>query len=361
MYHPRALAVAAQRETMLPEYFSVDVVMERIALHNRWTSEQWRPAAVDAVGPGRADTAAARAPTCIEDTPERTLWRFRGARDRGSSDRGGGLLPQRLVGIPRRFRDVAHARRRRRAACRALHRHAELQRGRPLHGRRRARRPGADERPDPRLARRVRRGALQARAQEEGEAQRPLPRRRVPPGIVDGRDRPVVPSPLVAAQARGRARPAPRACRSGAARRGAGAARVPHRSPRRAGARAAEPPPLPPVESLTLDFRLQAVPVREGRRDRQARGLAQALQRPALQRDGRPRHLHRRLFDTRSRCREGFLDEARGRVQDARGEGRRSQACGARPSARARSTPQSIPCRDLPTQTDDQDANERQG
>jgi hypothetical protein len=39
--------------------------------------------------------------------------------------------------------------------------------------------PGADERFDPRLARRVRRGALQARAQEEGEAQRPLPRRRV--------------------------------------------------------------------------------------------------------------------------------------------------------------------------------------
>jgi hypothetical protein len=62
---------------MLPEYFSVDVVMERIALHNRWTSEQWRPAWVDPVAPGRATgTAPALAPVCIEDTPERTLWKF---------------------------------------------------------------------------------------------------------------------------------------------------------------------------------------------------------------------------------------------------------------------------------------------
>jgi len=60
---------------MLPEYFSVDVVMERLALHNRWTSEQWRPASVDAVGPGRA---MALPPECIDDTPVRTLWRFAG-------------------------------------------------------------------------------------------------------------------------------------------------------------------------------------------------------------------------------------------------------------------------------------------
>jgi len=75
VYHPRALAVAAQTKTMLPEYFSIDVVMERIALHNRWTTEQWRPASVDAVAPGRATAAAA---SCIEDTPERSRWRFGG-------------------------------------------------------------------------------------------------------------------------------------------------------------------------------------------------------------------------------------------------------------------------------------------
>src|SRR5262245_64631482 len=60
---------------MLPEYFSVDVVMERIALNNRWTSEQWRPASVEPIGPGRA---TASAPERIEDTPERTRWRFAG-------------------------------------------------------------------------------------------------------------------------------------------------------------------------------------------------------------------------------------------------------------------------------------------
>jgi hypothetical protein len=62
---------------MLPEYFSVDVVMERIALHNRWATEQWRPAAVDGVGPGRP-AASDSAPICIEDGPERSRWRFRG-------------------------------------------------------------------------------------------------------------------------------------------------------------------------------------------------------------------------------------------------------------------------------------------
>ena len=75
MYDPRALAVAVHWKTMLPEYFSVDVVMERIALHNRWASEQWRPAAVDAVGPGRATAVE---PVCIEDGPDRSLWRFGG-------------------------------------------------------------------------------------------------------------------------------------------------------------------------------------------------------------------------------------------------------------------------------------------
>ena len=62
---------------MLPEYFSVDVVMERKTLHNRWTTEQWGPAAVEAIGPGRPATPDAP-PICIEDTPERSRWRFSG-------------------------------------------------------------------------------------------------------------------------------------------------------------------------------------------------------------------------------------------------------------------------------------------
>ena len=41
-----------ERITMLPVYFSVDVVMERIPLVNRWVSEQWQPAAVVPVGAG---------------------------------------------------------------------------------------------------------------------------------------------------------------------------------------------------------------------------------------------------------------------------------------------------------------------
>ena len=56
-------------------YFCVDVVMERIALSNRWTNEQWQPSAVLGRGEGRAAPGAAE---CILDTPERTLWRFPG-------------------------------------------------------------------------------------------------------------------------------------------------------------------------------------------------------------------------------------------------------------------------------------------
>jgi hypothetical protein len=60
---------------MLPVYFCVDVVMQRIALNNRWVSEQWQPAQVIPVGEGRG---SASAPECMLDTPERTLWRFAG-------------------------------------------------------------------------------------------------------------------------------------------------------------------------------------------------------------------------------------------------------------------------------------------
>ncbi|HTQ01311.1 MAG TPA: DUF3305 domain-containing protein [Casimicrobiaceae bacterium] len=62
-------------KTMLPVYFCVDVVMERVALRNRWASEQWQPRAVLGRGEGRAVPGAAE---CTLDTHERTLWRFPG-------------------------------------------------------------------------------------------------------------------------------------------------------------------------------------------------------------------------------------------------------------------------------------------
>src|SRR4030095_5507857 len=60
---------------MQPVYFSVDVVMDRITLHNRWASEQWQPSAVHPVGEGRTSVQPA---VCVTDTAERTSWRFPG-------------------------------------------------------------------------------------------------------------------------------------------------------------------------------------------------------------------------------------------------------------------------------------------
>ena len=60
---------------MLPVYFSVDVVMDRVALDNRWASEYWQPAAVVPLGEGRTAPATA---VCDLDSPARTSWRFPG-------------------------------------------------------------------------------------------------------------------------------------------------------------------------------------------------------------------------------------------------------------------------------------------
>lgn len=62
---------------MLPVYFCVDVLMERIPLANRWVSEQWQPAGVVPVGV-IASAASPGAPECVADASERTLWRFPG-------------------------------------------------------------------------------------------------------------------------------------------------------------------------------------------------------------------------------------------------------------------------------------------
>ena len=59
-------------------YFSVDVLMERVPLVNRWVSEQWRPAAVVPVGPVDAQSVLTEPPAaqCVRNGPEGTLWRF---------------------------------------------------------------------------------------------------------------------------------------------------------------------------------------------------------------------------------------------------------------------------------------------
>jgi hypothetical protein len=58
---------------MMPLFFSVDVVMERVPLVNRWVSEQWQPAAVIPQAEGKQDAGP---PECIEDGAERAQWKF---------------------------------------------------------------------------------------------------------------------------------------------------------------------------------------------------------------------------------------------------------------------------------------------
>ena len=65
---------------MKPLYFSVDILMERIPLVNRWVSEQWRPAAVVPVGEMSSELRPAQPgqPECTADGPDGTMWRFPG-------------------------------------------------------------------------------------------------------------------------------------------------------------------------------------------------------------------------------------------------------------------------------------------
>ena len=65
---------------MTPKYFSVDILMERVPLVNRWVSEQWRPAAAVPIGEIvlTADVAEPQVPDCVADGPAGTTWRFSG-------------------------------------------------------------------------------------------------------------------------------------------------------------------------------------------------------------------------------------------------------------------------------------------
>jgi hypothetical protein len=65
---------------MKPLYFSVDILMERIPLANRWVSEQWRPAAVVPVGEVSLESGGVKPPVAerVADGPAGTTWRFAG-------------------------------------------------------------------------------------------------------------------------------------------------------------------------------------------------------------------------------------------------------------------------------------------
>ncbi len=60
---------------MSPLYFSVDVVMERVPLANRWASERWQPAEVIPVAEGQGTGGA---PECLRDDATGSRWRFPG-------------------------------------------------------------------------------------------------------------------------------------------------------------------------------------------------------------------------------------------------------------------------------------------
>ena len=65
---------------MKPEYFCVDVLLERVPIVNRWADEQWRPAAVLPVARIAPDSAIAAPgdPERVADGPAGTTWRFPG-------------------------------------------------------------------------------------------------------------------------------------------------------------------------------------------------------------------------------------------------------------------------------------------
>jgi hypothetical protein len=70
----------SQRITMKPEYFCVDVLLERVPIVNRWADEQWRAAAVVPIARIAADAApgAPGVPVRVTDGPTGTQWRFPG-------------------------------------------------------------------------------------------------------------------------------------------------------------------------------------------------------------------------------------------------------------------------------------------
>jgi hypothetical protein len=71
-YHPPIHASVPNRLSMQAPRFSVAVVVERVPLANRWASEQWRVAAVE------ADEAPPAPPHKQFEDAARTQWRFPG-------------------------------------------------------------------------------------------------------------------------------------------------------------------------------------------------------------------------------------------------------------------------------------------
>ena len=325
---------------MQPLIQTVDVIMERIPLHSRWASERWQPAAVEIAA------RAARADTERETVfPERTS-ASRKARTAGAAagfeielhptEAEGYFLnitapDPRIFVMWRMFDDGAHA------ACASGARDRQLQPGRPLHGRRRAGRRRADDAADRRLDAAVHCRALQARAAAQGEAQRSRRRRRRGCATAarrrehDRRRRqaPTTVSRCAAGRSASLQRRAAATAASAddaAARRDAPATSCLRRRDRLAAPAAAlvgaggacaasscagaggaaadgsaSAVALPPLESLTIDSDFS--PFMQPGVDEavQAQRAAEAAAPSAVQRDGRARRLHRRLFEAESR------------------------------------------------------------
>ncbi|MCC6193398.1 MAG: DUF3305 domain-containing protein [Burkholderiales bacterium] len=85
---------------MLPVYFSVDVVMDRLVLDSQWATEQWQPSAVEPVAEGRA---VAQPPQCIAREAKRTSWRFPGMEVELHASEGEGFYLNLTSGRPVAF------------------------------------------------------------------------------------------------------------------------------------------------------------------------------------------------------------------------------------------------------------------
>ena len=156
---------------MKPLYFSVDVLMKRVPLVNRWTDEKWQPEAVVAVGEGMTAPGAAE---CVGDDDSGTTWRFPAMPvELHPTESEGYFLnltsPAPVVFVMWRTGEDGEVPAVRPVIVTLSYNEA----GRFMDGGERVD-PVRDARADPRVARRVRDGALQARAQAQGEAQRPV-------------------------------------------------------------------------------------------------------------------------------------------------------------------------------------------
>ena len=162
---------------MTPLQTSVDVIIERIPLVNRWASERWQPAAVEIatrLDPG-SDMRNQVPGRCVVEPLDAAgnLWRCKGFEiELHPTEAEGYFLnitspDPRVFVMWRFFEDVAEPR-----ARPVLAVDCQLQRGGEVHGRRRAGRRRTDGARHQRMDSGVRGRSLQTRASTQGAPQR---------------------------------------------------------------------------------------------------------------------------------------------------------------------------------------------